>query len=111
MFTDLSLIEGFEISFILSLQDFQSLVAYLQQFPNERFLDAASDFHFLIYIATMDMLPLKVRRVVYILMHIISSLPPLSFFVCSIFFFFALFFSGLHLSTSGSRQDERRRFS
>lgn len=41
------------------IQDFQSLVAYLQQFPNERFLDAASDFHFLIYIATMDMLPLK----------------------------------------------------
>lgn len=41
------------------IQDFPSLVSYLQQFTPDRFLEAASDFHFLIYIATMDMLPLK----------------------------------------------------
>lgn len=41
------------------VQDFQSLASYLRQFPPERFIDAASDFHFLIYIATMDTFPLK----------------------------------------------------
>lgn len=37
-----------------------SLASYLNQFPRQRFLQAASDFHFLLYIATMDMLPLWV---------------------------------------------------
>lgn len=41
------------------IQDFPTLVSYLQQFTSDHFLDAASDFHFLIYISTMDMLPLK----------------------------------------------------
>lgn len=40
------------------LQDVSALASYLNQFSRHRFIDAASDFHFLIYIATMDMLPL-----------------------------------------------------
>lgn len=40
------------------LQDFNALVMYLEQFNRDQFLEAASDFHFLIYIAIMDMLPL-----------------------------------------------------
>jgi len=41
------------------IQDFAALTTYLAQFSRERFLDAASDFHFLLYIATMDILPMK----------------------------------------------------
>uniref|UniRef100_T1IW71 Nuclear protein localization protein 4 homolog n=1 Tax=Strigamia maritima TaxID=126957 RepID=T1IW71_STRMM len=41
------------------LQEFHALSEYTRQFTPECFLDAASDFHFLIYIATMDSLPLK----------------------------------------------------
>jgi len=40
------------------LQDVSSLASYLKQFAPNRFIEAASDFHFLIYIATMDMFPL-----------------------------------------------------
>ncbi|XP_014220725.1 nuclear protein localization protein 4 homolog isoform X1 [Trichogramma pretiosum] len=41
------------------IQEFNVLATYLQQFTPEKFLEAVSDFHFLIYIAGMDMLPLK----------------------------------------------------
>jgi len=41
------------------IQDFTALSSYLQQFTPSRFLEAVSDFHFLVYIATMDTLPLK----------------------------------------------------
>lgn len=41
------------------IQDFSALSSYLQQFDKDDFLTAASDFHFLLYIATMDTLPLK----------------------------------------------------
>lgn len=41
------------------IQDFNALSSYIQQFPPDQFLKAASDFHFLLYIATMDMLPMK----------------------------------------------------
>ncbi|RZF33940.1 hypothetical protein LSTR_LSTR006322 [Laodelphax striatellus] len=41
------------------IQDFSQLSSYLQQFNPDQFLTAASDFHFLLYIATMDMLPMK----------------------------------------------------
>lgn len=40
------------------VQDFSVLSNYLQQFPCEKFLEAATDFHFLLYIAMMDVLPL-----------------------------------------------------
>lgn len=40
------------------LQDVSALASYLNQFTRHRFMEAASDFHFLLYIATMDMLPL-----------------------------------------------------
>lgn len=40
------------------LQDFNALISYLDQFTKEQFLTAVNDFHFLIYIATMDMLPM-----------------------------------------------------
>lgn len=45
------------------LQEFSSLCSYMQQFNKEQFLKAVSDFHLLIYIATMDMFPMKVRCV------------------------------------------------
>ncbi|ROT83430.1 putative nuclear protein localization protein 4-like isoform X2 [Penaeus vannamei] len=41
------------------LQDFNTLASYLQKFSDEQFLEAVSDFHVLIFIATMDMLPLR----------------------------------------------------
>jgi nuclear protein localization family protein 4 len=40
------------------LQDFNALIAHLDQFSKDEFLSAVNDFHFLIYIATMDMLPM-----------------------------------------------------
>lgn len=41
------------------LQDINSLSAYLSQFSTSQFLAAVSDFHLLLYIATMDMLPMR----------------------------------------------------
>lgn len=41
------------------IQDFNSLSSYLGQFTPREFLTAISDFHLLLYIATMDMLPMK----------------------------------------------------
>lgn len=43
------------------LQDFPTLASYLRKFNDDMFLEAMSDFHVLIYVATMDMLPLRVR--------------------------------------------------
>lgn len=42
------------------IQEFNSLCSYMQQFTKEQFLEAVSDFHLLIFIATMDMFPMKV---------------------------------------------------
>ncbi|XP_050308450.1 nuclear protein localization protein 4 homolog [Anthonomus grandis grandis] len=41
------------------IQDFNALASYLQQFAFDEFYEAICDFHLLIYIATMDMLPMK----------------------------------------------------
>ncbi|XP_034939345.1 nuclear protein localization protein 4 homolog isoform X2 [Chelonus insularis] len=41
------------------VQDFDSLCTYMQQFGSDQFLEAISDFHLLLFIATMDMLPMK----------------------------------------------------
>ena len=41
------------------IQDFNALSSYLRQFTPNQFLEAMSDFHLLLYIATMDTLPLK----------------------------------------------------
>ena len=41
------------------VQDFNSLCSYMQQFKQDQFLEATSDFHLLLFIATMDMLPMK----------------------------------------------------
>ncbi|XP_033747158.1 nuclear protein localization protein 4 homolog isoform X1 [Pecten maximus] len=40
-------------------QDFNALVSYLQQFPPNRFLEAMSDFHILVFLGTSDMLPVQ----------------------------------------------------
>ena len=42
------------------MQDFHALVRYLNQFPPDEFLPAMSNFHLLVFLATSDMLPLKV---------------------------------------------------
>ncbi|XP_059611654.1 nuclear protein localization protein 4 homolog isoform X2 [Phlebotomus argentipes] len=41
------------------LQDFPALSSYLSQWRPEEFLDAVSDFHLLVYLARMDMLPMR----------------------------------------------------
>nr|KAF7435975.1 hypothetical protein H0235_004166 [Vespula pensylvanica] len=41
------------------VQEFRSLCAYMQQFNSDQFLEAISDFHLLLFITTMDMLPMK----------------------------------------------------
>ncbi|CAA9997563.1 unnamed protein product [Nesidiocoris tenuis] len=41
------------------IQDFNALSAYFQQFTAQEFLAAVSDFHVLLYISTMEMLPMK----------------------------------------------------
>ncbi|GAB6020267.1 hypothetical protein CHUAL_002985 [Chamberlinius hualienensis] len=41
------------------IQDFSRLAVYLKQFPPDQFLQAISDFHLLIYLASMDMLPMR----------------------------------------------------
>ncbi|XP_025602595.2 nuclear protein localization protein 4 homolog isoform X4 [Athalia rosae] len=41
------------------VQVFSSLCTYMQQFTPDQFLEAVSDFHLLLFIATMDMLPMK----------------------------------------------------
>ncbi|XP_063240534.1 LOW QUALITY PROTEIN: nuclear protein localization protein 4 homolog [Bacillus rossius redtenbacheri] len=41
------------------IQDFGALGSYMQQFPSDRFLDAISDFHLLLYIACMEIMPMK----------------------------------------------------
>ncbi|KAG7209634.1 hypothetical protein KM043_011281 [Ampulex compressa] len=41
------------------VQEFSSLCTYMQQFNPDQFLEATSDFHLLLFIATMDMLPMK----------------------------------------------------
>ncbi|PSN33781.1 Nuclear protein localization protein 4 [Blattella germanica] len=41
------------------IQDFSALSVYMQQFTPDCFLNAVSDFHFLLYISQMDMLPMK----------------------------------------------------
>ncbi|XP_062122445.1 nuclear protein localization protein 4 homolog isoform X2 [Drosophila sulfurigaster albostrigata] len=41
------------------LQDFNALSSYLSAWANEEFLEAISDFHLLIYLYKMDMLPLR----------------------------------------------------
>ncbi|KAJ9585615.1 hypothetical protein L9F63_002585, partial [Diploptera punctata] len=41
------------------IQDFNALSAYMQQFTPDNFIQAVSDFHFLLYISQMDMLPMK----------------------------------------------------
>ena len=44
------------------LQDFGTLSSYMRQFTDDQFLLAMSDFHVLLYIAAMDMLPLRVSN-------------------------------------------------
>ena len=41
------------------IQDFNALNQYLSQFGPSEFFTAINDFHLLLYIATMDMLPMK----------------------------------------------------
>lgn len=43
-------------------QDFAALSSYMSQFSPDQFLKAVSDFHLLLYIATMDVLPMRVQQ-------------------------------------------------
>ena len=48
---------------VVLYQDFNALVRYLNQFSPDQFLTAMSNFHLLVFLATCDMLPLKVWSV------------------------------------------------
>jgi nuclear protein localization family protein 4 len=41
------------------LQDFNSFARYITQFRSAEFFDAVSDFHVLIFMATLDIMPLR----------------------------------------------------
>lgn len=41
------------------IQDFNALSTYLSQFAFNEFFTAINDFHLILYIATMDMLPMR----------------------------------------------------
>lgn len=41
------------------IQDFNALSSYLSQFAFDDFFTAINDFHLILYIATMDMLPMR----------------------------------------------------
>lgn len=41
------------------IQDFSAFSTYMRQFSSDQFLLAVSDFHVLLYIATMEMLPMR----------------------------------------------------
>ncbi|KAK3586114.1 hypothetical protein CHS0354_033236 [Potamilus streckersoni] len=61
-FTDYNGLKTFSIenrADIGEVQDFNNLISYMEQFPPEKFLEAVSDFHLLLFLATNDMLPLK----------------------------------------------------
>lgn len=47
---------------VADIQDFDALASYIRQFPEENFLQGMSNFHLLIYLATADMLPVKVGQ-------------------------------------------------
>lgn len=64
------------------LQDFNTLASYLQKFSDEQFLEAVSDFHVLIFIATMDMLPLRVSSIYVYYTHVKPNLYFLKFYCC-----------------------------
>lgn len=42
------------------VQEFHSLCTYMKQFSPDQFLEAMSDFHLLLFIASMDIVPMKV---------------------------------------------------
>ena len=46
--------------YVSSLQDFNAFCSYMNQYPRDKFLQAVSDFHVLVYLATCDMLPVGV---------------------------------------------------
>ena len=51
---------------LIFLQDFNALIHYMEEFPPSKFLECASDFHLLLFLATTDMLPLKVSLVMQV---------------------------------------------
>lgn len=47
------------VAFSLNIpQDFNAFARYIRQFPEERFLEACSNFHLLLFMATCEILPL-----------------------------------------------------
>ena len=54
------LLTTIDLKFFFAVQDFNALVRYLNQFSPDQFLTAMSNFHLLVFLATCDMLPLKV---------------------------------------------------
>jgi len=48
------------------IQDFDSLSKYLRQFTVLQFHESIADFHLLLYIATMEMLPMKVIHIYFL---------------------------------------------
>jgi hypothetical protein len=43
--------------FIFVLKDFEALSKYMKQFPENRFLDAMTNFHLLLFLVTNETIP------------------------------------------------------
>ena len=54
-----SVMEMFFLLQFLSLQDFNSFAQYMAQFRSAEFLTAVSDIHVLVFMATLDIMPLR----------------------------------------------------
>lgn len=52
-------------------QDFNALTTTIQQFPPNRFLEAMSNFHLLLFLSSTDLLPLKEK--IYILLDAVKN--------------------------------------
>lgn len=65
------------------IQDFDSLSRYLRQFNPLQFRESIADFHLLLYIATMEMLPMKV---IITYTYMLSTFQTYSVCVCCLYF-------------------------
>lgn len=62
------------------IQDFDSLSRYLRQFTPLQFGESIADFHLLLYIATMEMLPMKVISYFLVLLKLLKLKTFLGFY-------------------------------
>jgi nuclear protein localization family protein 4 len=57
------------LTFLSLLKDFESLAKYMKQFPGKRFLEAMTNFHLLLFLATNEAIPFEVAFFQFILFY------------------------------------------